>query len=465
MAVNTQHNILRTIPQIEKLLQHDSIAPFRDRLGHGLLVSIIRSAVDDFRKNATRNQPADPDELVHAIVAACRRTDREKLRRVINCSGVVIHTNLGRAPLGEHIFQKMAETLSGYCNLEFHLPSAKRGRRGGFAESLLCDLTGAEDALIVNNNASSVFLILNELAAGKEVIVSRGELIQIGGGFRIPDILRQSGAALVEVGTTNITSLEDVRHAVTEHTAILLSVHTSNYRIQGFTESPSLKDLASLKSESVFFVRDLGSGNLVSDEKLPQPFEPTVAFELKQGADLICFSGDKLLGASQAGIIAGRRDLIARLRKNPLMRMLRVDKTAYFILQETLLEYAKGTPGNLPLWKLIFQDKRSLTRKARRLLRRVRHPRAVQCCTIIATHATFGGGSLPAVDIESHGIGVSVTGMKADQVAAFFLNNDIPILGTVADNIFTLDLMTVFDRDIAVIARRITDLLEAAGES
>ena len=196
-------------------------------------------------------------------------------------------------------------------------------------------MTGAGDALIVNNNASSVFLILNEFARGREVVISRGELVQIGGGFRIPDIMRQTGAHMVEVGTTNITTLEDYRRALTGETAMIFSCHRSNFTMDGFTDGPSLANLASLKTDSLLFVRDLGSGNVTTDQRLPRPFEPTVRFELEQGPDLVCFSGDKLLGGCQAGIIVGRKDLVARLRRNPLMRMLRVDKVTYFLLQET----------------------------------------------------------------------------------------------------------------------------------
>jgi len=456
---------LRNIPQVEKLLQDETIACFRDILGHGTVVKIIRGVVDDFRRSIAGGENPGLDRLTDQIVQACRRVSQERLQRVINCSGVIIHTNLGRSPLGADIFKKMGETLSGYCNLEFHIPTQRRDKRGGFAESLLCGLTGAEDALIVNNNASSVFLILNEFSRGKEVIVSRGELIQIGGGFRIPDIMHQSGAHLVEVGTTNITELDDFRHAVTERTSMIFSAHQSNYRIQGFTDAPSLKELATLKSDSVIFTRDLGSGNLVSHDGLPQPFEPTISYELKQGADLICFSGDKLLGGCQAGIIIGRKDLIEKLKKNPLMRMLRVDKITYFILQETLLEYEKGTQDGIPLWNIIHQNEKTLSARASSILRKVKNSHKSEYCRKTGTRATFGGGALPTMEIVSMGISIDVPVMKPDDVAAFFLEGKVPILGTVTDGRFMLDVMTVFDRDTDLIAGRIDDLLSRKVES
>ena len=318
------NNLLRAIPQVEKLLQDREISSFINDIGRNQVTKAIRAGIEELRESILNGSEADPDLLKDKIIAKCLYKRFEKLQRVINCTGVIIHTNLGRSPLGDEILESLKKEISGYCNLEYHIPTMKRGKRGGFAEELVCELTGGEDALIVNNNASSVFLILNEFAKGREAVVSRGELIQIGGGFRIPDIMDQSGAKLVEVGTTNITTLDDYKSAINENTSMVFSAHTSNYRIQGFTEAPSLKELSALKSSAVIFVRDLGSGNFINDDRTGSGFEQTVYQELSQGPDLVCFSGDKLAGACQAGIITGRKDLIAALRKNPLMRMIRV---------------------------------------------------------------------------------------------------------------------------------------------
>lgn len=372
MAHNDEiNNLLRAIPQVEKLVQESGISSFIKDIGRNQVTKAIRSGIEEFRDAIIKGEASAPELLKSKIIEKCLFKRSEKLQRVINCTGVIIHTNLGRAPLGSDILEKLKENISGYCNLEYHIPTMKRGKRGGFAEELVCELTGGEDALIVNNNASSVFLILNEFAKGREVVVSRGELIQIGGGFRIPDIMDQSGASLVEVGTTNITTLDDYKSAINERTSMVFSAHTSNYRIQGFTEAPSLKELASMKSDSVIFVRDLGSGNFINNDRTNPGFEQTVFQELSQGPDLVCFSGDKLTGACQAGIITGSKELIESLRKNPLMRMIRVDKVTYYILQETLLGYVNEKGSNVELWNSIHQGKDKVSAKVSKLLRMI----------------------------------------------------------------------------------------------
>jgi L-seryl-tRNA(Ser) seleniumtransferase len=273
----------------------------------------------------------------------------------------------------------------------------------------------------------------------------------------------QTGARLVEVGTTNITTIDDFRRAVTPETAMIFSAHQSNYKITGFTQAPTLSEMASLRSGDIIFARDLGSGNLVSDQRLPANFEPTIVSELKQGADIICFSGDKLLGACQAGVIIGKKEYIARLRKNPLMRMIRVDKMTYFILQECLLLYENGRHGELPLWKTIFQDKNALSAKRDRILRRVKHPRRKEYLGRVETRAAYGGGSMPAVEIPSLGITVSIPGVKADAVFNFFIKRPVPVLGVISGDILVLDMMTVLERDIPSIAEAVDDLLGKEG--
>jgi L-seryl-tRNA(Ser) seleniumtransferase len=451
--------MLRDIPQVEKLLQQAELKPFIESLGRGIVVRIARDVTERCRRRILSGGESSGGDALSGTVIACRQKMKDRLQRVINCSGIIIHTNLGRSPLGPDILGRMAASLSGYCNLEFHIPTQGRGRRGGFAEELICDLTGAEDALIVNNNASSVFLILSEFGRGWEVIVSRGELIQIGGGFRIPDIMEQTGARLVEVGTTNITMLEDFRKAITVNTGMIFSAHQSNYRITGFSASPSLKDLASLRSEGVMLVRDLGSGNFAEGSFAGVRSEPTVASELREGADLVCFSGDKLLGSCQAGIITGSKEYIARLRKNPLMRMLRVDKMTYFILQESLLFYENSTHESLPLWKTISQDGKSLSRKRAALVRRLKNPEARRFIGNIATMAAFGGGSMPGVEIPSLGIGIDMPGVKPDDIYSFFLDRDVPVLGLVSGDRFILDMMTVLEDDIPLLAGAIDELI------
>ena len=451
-------NILRSIPQVEKLLQNDDIAGYIPVIGRGITVKIIRQEADKLRKNIAEGKTADADSLLPAILRRCGEKRLEKLQKVINGTGIMIHTNLGRSPLSPEALRGLAHELSGYCNLELHLPSQRRGRRGGFAEELICELTGAEDALIVNNNASSVFLILNCLARGKEVLVSRGELVQIGGGFRIPDIMKETGAELVEVGTTNITSLQDFRSAISERTAMIFSAHQSNFRIRGFTESPDLAGLASLKNGRLLVVRDLGSGNL-TDAGLPRPAEPTVAWELSQGMDLVCFSGDKLLGGPQAGIIAGSSDLISALRAHPLMRMIRVDKVTYYLLQETLLKYSQDREDQVPLRNIIRNGRKDAPRRLSRLMKKIGHPSKKDLLKKVRSGSAFGGGSMPDVEIESVALRFDIPGARPDDIYSFFIREKTPVVGAVARDSFTIDFSTVLDGDLTDLARSIDSCL------
>jgi len=446
------NELLRGIPQVEKLMQDSDIACLVPEIGKGIAADIIRRSVEKYRASIIGGASPQISDLKKEIIGGIKTKISEKLQRVINGTGIIIHTNLGRAPLGDKIFETLKAQISGYCNLEFHIPSKSRGKRGGFAEELICQLTGAEDALIVNNNASSVFLILKQFAEGREAVVSRGELIQIGGGFRIPDIMKESGAVLVETGTTNITTIEDYRNAITENTSMIFSAHTSNYRIQGFSESPSLKELSSLKNDKIIYVRDLGSGNIFSLEKEGEQFEQTVYAEVSQGPDLVCFSGDKLLGGCQAGIIVGSKPLMAKLRKHPLMRMIRVDKITYMILQETLLEYVNGKQQSIELWKLIMQKPVDVMRNVNHFLSLMGKRTGTDYFKIKATKAAYGGGSMPGIELESSGVEINIPGMKPDEINDFFLSCIPPIAGTVRDDKYVIDFYTVFDRDIEYIA-------------
>ena len=383
-----------------------------------------------------------------------------KLQRVINGTGVIIHTNLGRSPLGDKIFNNLKKSLSGYCNLEIDLTTGKRGKRGGFAEELICSITSAEDALIVNNNASSVFLILNEFAKGKEVIVSRGELIQIGGGFRIPDIMKQSGAVLVETGTTNITEMKDFEDAITKNTSMILSAHQSNYKIEGFTHIPSINELSSLKNENLLLVRDLGSGNLIPNGTSANVTEPTVSQEIAQGADIVCFSGDKLLGGCQAGIILGKKELISKLRKNPLMRMLRVDKVTYYILQEILINHTNGSLNEISLWEIILQNKKEISNKINRLMRLIKSENKKEFIKKVPIDSTFGGGSQPTEEFESYGIQIEIPDMSPDKLSSIFVTSEVPIIGIINEDKYLIDFIAVGNDDIPVIASVINEILK-----
>ncbi len=441
------------------MLQSEEVRPFIAGIGRPAVGEICRVVLAEARAAIERDGSPDLPGIVASIAARCRQKKMHRLQRVINGTGVVIHTNLGRAPLSPVILGRMAAEMSGYCNLELDLPRQKRGSRGGFPEELICTMTGAEDALIVNNNASSVFLILSELARGKEVVVSRGELVQIGGGFRIPDIMRESGALLVEAGTTNITTVGDYRAAITGNTAMLFSCHRSNFTMQGFTDSPRLAELAALKSDSVIFVRDLGSGNMTTDQGLPRPFEPTVRYELEQGPDLVCFSGDKLLGGCQAGIIVGRKELVARLRKNPLMRMIRPDKIAYYILQETLLHYVNGEESGISSWSVMTQGEQEIAARINRFMRIIRHPEKARLIRRTSTMSTIGGGAMPGYRLESRGVSIVVPGRGADDIYAALLAAPVPVVGIIADGAFILDFRTILDPDVPAAAAAVDAIL------
>ncbi len=450
--------LLSKIPQVEQLLSDPAVVPHVERIGHAVARNIIRRVVEECRARLVSGEITALDGIAEMIIAECRAKNSEKLQRVINGTGVLIHTNLGRAPIQGEILNTLAETMTGYCNIEYHIPSGKRGKRGGYSEELIAELSGAEDALIVNNNASSVFLILSAFARGKEVIVSRGELIQIGGGFRIPDIMRETGALLREVGTTNITTTEDYASAVTENSAMILSAHRSNFRIEGFTETPGLRELAALKHERILLVRDMGSGNMVADDRLPKPFEATVKSELAQGADLVCFSGDKLLGASQAGIIVGRSDLVSSLRKHTLMRMIRVDKITYYIIQETLRMYERGSFHELPVWKMILKSPDEIKKMINRLFRLLKNHPVKKHIARVSMKSTFGGGAMPAREFDSMGIRFDIPGLKPEELFDHFLNREVPLLGVIIDDAFHINFMTLFELDLPEIADAILEI-------
>lgn len=430
------------------MLQDDQISPFIPVIGRSVLIDLIRRILEKYRDKAKSGQEIRQDAIVASILKNCTLKRMQMIQKVVNGTGVMIHTNLGRSPLGEKVCAKIIDIAAGYSNLEFHLTSERRGKRGGYCEELICHLSGAEDALIVNNCASSVFLILNCFARGEEVLVSRGELIQIGGGFRIPDIMRETGALLVEVGTTNITELDDYRSALTERTAMVFSAHHSNFRMEGFSRTPSIRELTELKSESVLLVRDLGSGSFMEEADTPRHFKPSVQDEVAQGPDLLCFSGDKLLGGCQAGIIVGKKDLIAQLRKHPLMRMLRVDKITYAILQEVLLQWDIKNHDDIGLWAMVMGGREKASHRITRFIRKLKHEKAKEHVKRIETRATFGGGSLPGMEMESVGLEIHIPGMSPNELYSFFLQQEIPVIGIIDNDRFYLDFMTILEEDV-----------------
>ena len=448
--------LLKALPQVEKALQIPEVAALTAEFDRDLIADLVRETIADLREQIRKGEspPLGPDgkvapELVAAkVIELLDQLRKHSLKRVVNATGVILHTNLGRAPLSSAGVSALAEAAS-YLNLEFDLETGERGSRHSHLARLIRAVTGAEHGIVVNNNAAAVLLCLNTLAADKEVIVSRGELVEIGGAFRIPDIIRRGFARLKEVGATNRTRLSDYRNAITKETALLLKVHASNYKIIGFTESVSLADLVALGHErKIPVLEDLGSGLLddLSEAGLP---EPVVRNSIEAGADLVCFSGDKLLGGPQAGIIAGRKDLIQRIQQNPLLRALRPGKLTLLALQAVLGAYlqAPRRRRNLPVLGMVLLQPDEVKKAAHMLCRRINKLWPEAGAEIYEDHAYAGGGSLPEEAIPTWVVALKPKGISAGQLAAAFRAAAAPVVGRIRQGVFCLDVRTLLPGD------------------
>jgi len=387
---------LRQIPSVEKILESPQLQSDIEKFSHALVALAVKQAVEMIREEVKKGkEPISTQEIVQKVKEIIAEQTSPSLKPVINATGVILHTNLGRAPLDQDTLSFIQNISTNYNNLEFDLKAGKRSKRGIFVERLLRVLTSAEAALAVNNNAGAVLLILSALAKDKEVIVSRGELVQIGGGFRIPEILALSGATLKEVGTTNQTTISDYENAITPETALLLKVHQSNFKMIGFVKRPSISELVSLgKKHNLCVVEDLGSGALLRTEDFELAHEPTAFEALSADADLVCFSGDKLLGAPQAGIILGRKGYIDILKKHPLHRALRLDKMFLAGLERILLYYLKGeATQKIPAWEMISTPLEDLQTRAEKMKDELK--KSGIKVSIQKGQSTIGGGSLP----------------------------------------------------------------------
>ena len=419
---------LRELPAVDELLRDERLA----REPHALAVEAARVALERAREEIRAG--VEPGDLAQRAVDELAALRRPRLRRAINATGIVVHTNLGRAPLAERALERVAEVGRGYSNLEYDLSSGSRGSRQDHLAALLRRLTGAEATLVVNNNAAAVLLALAALAEGREVVVSRGELIEIGDGFRIPEVLARSGARLREVGTTNRTRAADYEAAVGPETGALLRVHQSNFRVVGFAAQPSVAELARVASRhGLPLVDDLGSGVLVELED-----EPSARRSLADGADLVCFSGDKLLGGPQAGIVAGRADLVERLRRHPLQRALRADKLTIAALEGTLALHLEA-PDEIPVVRMLREDAAVVRARAERLA-------ALVGGKVEETVARVGGGALPLAELPSFACVVE------EELAAPLRLGDPPVVGIVRDGRLLLDCRTVADAEVAEVA-------------
>ena len=442
-STESQLALLPSVNDVTDLVMQNEQYP------HGLVVLKVRGVLSDLRERARKGEAfpeASREGILPWIASQVVNALRPGLRRVINATGVVLHTGLGRAPLSDAALETLT-WAARYCNVQTDLEEGRRSRRETHVESLLQSITGCEAAVVVNNNAAATLLSLTAVAKGKEVIVSRGELVEIGGSFRIPEVMAQSGAILVEVGCTNRTHLDDYQRAITPETGVLLKVHTSNYKIQGFTSAVPLTELSSLsRQHGLVLLHDMGSGSLVDLEPFGLPGEPTVAMSLDAGADLVTFSGDKLLGGPQAGVVVGKRSLVDAIRRHPLARAVRVDKLVLATMEATLRSFTdpKVAAEQIPALRMITMDKESIHRRSRTLLQRIRE----RCPSIRASLADdvskVGSGAFPIEELPTTVIEIGELGGDPGAVARALREGNPSVFARVAHDKLLLDLRTVF---------------------
>ena len=447
---------LRHLPKVHALLESEHAQALLAKMPRQVVLDAVRAELDCLRRHVLagdRTPPFEDADIFAAVERRLHNNDLRRLQRVVNATGIVIHTNMGRAPMADAAVAAVLAVAGNYSNLELDLATGKRGERGGQIEELLQTLTGAEAALVVNNNAAAVLLALSSVAAGGEVIISRGEMVEIGGGFRVPDVIVQCGGRLVEVGTTNKTRLSDYASAITADTKVLLKVHASNYKIVGFTSEASVSELAGLSRErGLLVMNDLGSGALVDVTRFGLPSEPTVQETIKAGADVVTVSGDKLLGGPQCGIILGKTEPISRMAANPLFRALRADKMTLAALEATLRLYLDESrlTETVPVLAMLSASKDALTRRARRLRNALAKIDGLET-RLADGNGYAGGGALPTVPLASKIVQVRSRCKSVEQLAESLRRADPPVMGVLSDSWLTLDVRTVADDEFALI--------------
>lgn len=452
----------RMIPKVDNLMEEDEIKDLCNILNRDFVLESVRSVTEELREFI--NKSNDEEEIIKSIsnVKAYIIEDVNgfadfRVKRVINGTGTILHTNLGRAVISDKTADRIHTLVTGYSNLEYDLIKGERGSRYSHFEKIVCKITGAEAAMAVNNNAAAVLLILSALARDKEVVVSRGELVEIGGSFRVPDVMTQSGGKLIEVGTTNKTHLYDYENAINEETAALLKVHTSNYRIVGFTESVPVQELAELAHKhNIPVIEDIGSGVLVDLSKYGLDHEPTVQESIKAGADIVCFSGDKLLGGPQAGIIVGKKSLINKIKKHPLTRALRIDKFTAIALESTFHEYIdeEKAVNNIPVLKLIKRSLSDVKECAEKLKEKLEAVTKKSCeIKVEACESQIGGGSLPLERIQSYAVSIKPLTITTANLEKQLRLIETPIVGRVVNDNYIIDLRTILQGEEEIIAQ------------
>ena len=467
--------ILRLLPSIDALLRSETANEILSETSAKHLTILARAAIDSLRREIqakiaedlieTKNYSREDllKDAAMRLKTAWQSEQNSGLQRVINATGVIVHTNLGRAPLSENARKALVENASGYCSLEYNLETGKRGKRGARAEQLLAEITGAESALIVNNCAAAAFLVLTVLAHGGEVIISRGELVEIGGDFRVPDVMEQSGAILKEVGATNRTRISDYENAVTERTRMILKVHPSNYRIIGFTAAPSLSELAELAHRNdILLYEDAGSGAIFDLNEFGLTDEPIIGNSIKSGADVVTFSGDKLLGGVQSGLIVGRNEIIERLRMHPLYRALRVDKLIYAALEATLEVFQRETAlKEIPVLKMLSMTNEELRKRTEQFVRNLTgklneiHDLQFE---VVEGKSVVGGGSAPTVQPITTLVALKHEKMTADKLEQALRFSKPPIITRILEDKVLIDLRTVSEREEEKLLEILTEI-------
>lgn len=458
----------KKIPKVDIILEDNKIKSAIDKYSYDVVLDSIQnvtSALREFIKTSSSEDEINKkiNSLVDDVINLSENISSSNMRSVINATGTILHTNLGRAVLSKKHISKAIDIISGYCNLEYNLEKGERGERYSHFEKLLCKITGAEAAMAVNNNASSVLLILCALANKGEAIVSRGELIEIGGKFRIPDVMEQSGTVLKEVGTTNKTHISDYEDAVNDATKAILKVHTSNYKVLGFTDSVDVEELIPISTKNnLVLIEDLGSGVLVDLSKFGLSHEPTVQEQLKKGVDVVCFSGDKLLGGPQSGIIVGKKKYIDKIKKHQLTRALRIDKFTACMLELVLLEYLNEETAikNIPVLNMLSSSYEEQVVKSKKLYDGLNNSNFKNNfeIKISDTLSQVGGGSLPLEEIKSSALIIKPKNVTVDKFEEQLRKLDIPIIVRIENDEIILDVRTIFDEELDIVINELINL-------
>ena len=449
------------LPGVDHVLEHAATMPFFANIPKTVMVNSIRETLKNLRdsilaaKRSICEESLSEGRIIELVKAVAEKAMTLNLKNLVNATGVVVHTNLGRSLLPGEVIENIAVIAGRYSNLEYDLEAGKRGSRYSIIEDILCEISGAQAALVVNNNSGAVLLCLDAIARGKEVIVSRGELVEIGGSFRIPDVMAKSGSTLKEVGTTNRTHMEDYENAVNDNTALLLKVHRSNYSVIGFTAEVSLKELVELGNRhSTPVMEDLGSGTFIDFSKYGLVKEPTVQESVAAGADVVTFSGDKLLGGPQAGIIVGKKHLLEKVKKNPLARALRIDKLTLAALEATLCLYRDEAKAvrRIPTLRMLTMDINEIEQRASRLMEILKKmdPSRLRI-DLVDLFSKAGGGALPLLELPSKCLRIQIEGFSANTLETNMRKNSPPIIGRIENDGFIIDPRTLQDDDLPII--------------